>query len=317
MKYHILAKLADKLDALGSYKQADKITNSLLKTASEDLPFDITEGEAYNDPDTVMKYFTGFAFDMYTKNKQISKKRVDMEVKKKFSEKFQEMSPEHKEKYKNFESEIFENLKQQSWYANLPDVQKNEMSEESVKFDPSSTGFKNAIRYILDVEGGYSDYNSSTGDPRTNLGIIQSEYDDYRQSKGLNQQSVKNITQDEAEEIYFNNYWVPTKSEIIYKNYPKTAIAIFDFAVNSGVSGASSVVAKTLGISSTRFDTNMVNAIMNTAGSMGDAQFFRNLIQQRRINYKDIIKRKPQKAVYDQGWQNRMDKLENFNEDRN
>ena len=207
------------------------------------------------------------------------------------------------------------NLENQSWYKDLTETQDFEIQDESVKFDPNSSGFKNAIKYILNVEGGYSDYNSSTGDPRTNLGIIQSEYDEYRSDKGLEKQSVRNITVDEAKEIYFDNYWVPTKSETIYKSFPKTAIAIFDFAVNSGLSGASSLVAKTLDIQNTRFDNNMVNQIMMAAGTIGDSQLVSNLIQKRRINYQDIIKRKPQKSVYGPGWQNRMNKLENFTED--
>ena len=315
MKYLTLAKLANKLDKLGSYSKADEITNTLIKISQKELPFDITEGETYNDPDTVLKYFTGFAFDMYTKNKNISKKRIEMEVKKKLQDKIQDMKLEDKEKYKNFDLEVMKNLENQSWYKDLTETQDFEMQDESVKFDPNSSGFKNAIKYILNVEGGYSDYNSSTGDPRTNLGIIQSEYDEYRSDKGLEKQSVRNITVDEAKEIYFDNYWVPTKSETIYKSFTKTAIAIFDFAVNSGLSGASSLVAKTLDIQNTRFDNNMVNQIMMAAGTIGDSQLVSNLIQKRRINYQDIIKRKPQKSVYGPGWQNRMNKLENFTED--
>ena len=313
----MLAKLASKLDKLGSYEKADKITNSLIKLSKEELPFDITEGATYNDPDTVMKYFMGYAFDMFSKDKNISKKRIEMEVKKKVEEKLQEMNSDDKEKYRNFDSEVMKNLETQTWYKNLPETQEFDQESDSIRFDPNSTGFKNAIKYILNVEGGYSDYNSSTGDPRTNLGIIQSEYDDYRSEKGLEKQSVRNITVDEAEEIYFDNYWTPTKSEIIYKNYPKTALAIFDFAVNSGLSGASSLVAKTLDIPNTKFDNNMVNSIIMAAGTMGDSQLFSNLIQRRRVNYQDIIKRRPNKSVYGPGWQNRLDKLENFTQDDN
>ena len=172
MKYLTLAKLANKLDKLGSYSKADEITNTLIKISQKELPFDITEGETYNDPDTVLKYFTGFAFDMYTKNKNISKKRIEMEVKKKLQDKIQDMKLEDKEKYKNFDLEVMKNLENQSWYKDLTETQDFEMQDESVKFDPNSSGFKNAIKYILNVEGGYSDYNSSTGDPRTNLGIM-------------------------------------------------------------------------------------------------------------------------------------------------
>lgn len=313
MKYIKLANIALFLDSKGFYKKADLITRNLTKLSKEDAPpFELKEGESFNDPDTVMKYFIGFAFDMYSKEKNISKKKINQELKKKISDKISEMSSENKQKFSNLESDVMAELGKQSWYPGLQDSYEN--NENKIKFDSNSSGFQNAIKYILDVEGGYSDYNSSTGDPRTNLGIIQSEYDKYRSSKGLSPQSVKNITQDEAEEIYFVDYWVPTGCEQIYKYLPKTAITIFDFAVNSGLGGASSVVASALDIPKGRFDSSMINSIIKIGTSIGDDTLFKNLVSRRRINYKEIIKRKPQKAVYGPGWQNRLDKLENFNQ---
>ena len=313
MKYIKLANIAQYLDSRGFYKKADLITYNLIKLSNEEpAPFELKEGESYNDPDTVMKYFIGFALDMYTREKNISKKKIDAELKKKISDKIAEMTPANKEKFSNLESEVMNRIKKESWYTNLQDSYDTDDTE--IKFDPNSSGFKNAISYILEVEGGYSDYNPSTGDPRTNLGIIQSEYDEYRGSKGLSLKSVKEITQDEAEEIYFVNYWSPTSCEQIYKYLPKTALAIFDFAVNSGLGGASSVVAKALDIPNGQFDSAMINSIIQIGTEIGDDALFRNLIARRRINYKEIIKRKPQKSVYGPGWNNRLDKLENFNQ---
>jgi lysozyme family protein len=313
MKYIKLANIASLLDEKGFYKKADLITRNLIKLSKdEEPPFELKEGESYNDPDTVMKYFIGFAFDMYTRDKNISKQKINQELKKKISDKISEMSQENKDKFSNLESNVMNELEKQTWYTNLQDSNDNDTNE--IKFDPNSSGFKNAIKYILDVEGGYSDYNPSTGDPRTNLGIIQSEYDKYRSAKGVPAQSVKNITQDEAEEIYFVNYWIPTGCEQIYKFLPKTAITIFDFAVNSGLGGASSVVASALDIPKGRFDSSMINSIIQIGTNIGDNTLSKNLISRRRINYKEIIKRKPQKAVYGPGWQNRLDKLENFNQ---
>ncbi len=313
MKYIKLANIALFFDNEGLYKKADLITRNLIKLSKdEDPPFELKEGESFNDPDTVMKYFIGFAFDMYTRDKNISKQKINQELIKKVEDKIAEMTPENKKKFSNLQSDVMSELEKQSWYTDLQDSIENDVND--IKFDPSSSGFKNAIKYILDVEGGYSDYNSSTGDPRTNLGIIQSEYDKYRSSKGLPAQSVKNISQDEAEEIYFVNYWIPTGCEQIYKYLPKTAITIFDFAVNSGLGGASSVVASALDIPKGRFDNSMINSIIQIGTNIGDDMMFKNLVARRRINYKEIIKRKPQKAVYGPGWQNRLDKLENFNQ---
>jgi lysozyme family protein len=339
MKYIKLADVALYLDRKGFYKKADLITRSLIKLSQEqdqkqddglnqdqtndaseeflnspqeEPPFELKEGLETNDPDTVMKYFIGFAFDMLLRDPNISKSKIKLELVKKISEKLEEMSDENKIKYSNLESNVMKELEKQSWFTGLPDI--NEATDSNdIKFDPNSTGFQNAIKYILDVEGGYSDYNPETGDPRTNLGIIQSEYDEYRAAKGLDNQSVRYITRDEAEEIYFKNYWTKANCEQIYQHLPKTAITIFDFAVNSGLGGASSLVARTLGIGSTRFDSLMVSQIIKQGLEIGDATLMQHLIAKRRINYDEIIKANSKKKDYGPGWNNRLDKLESFN----
>ena len=95
---------------------------------------------------------------------------------------------------------------------------------------------------------------------------------------------------------------------------PKTAITIFDFAVNSGLGGASSLVSGVLGIQSSRFDNQMVDAIIQAGTSQGDQVFSKNLIDRRRINYQEIIRANDDKKDYAEGWQNRLDKLEKFNQ---
>ncbi len=344
MKYIKLADMALYLDRKGFYKKADLITRKLIKISQEqeqeqaeestqeessnssaedfmnspqeEPPFELKEGLDTNDPTTVMKYFIGFAYDMFTRDADISKTQLKLEVNKKISEKIEEMSEENKVKYSNLQSNVMDELEKQTWFKTLPDVSERDIDSnnfDAVQFDPNSTGFQNALKYIFDVEGGYSDYNPETKDPRTNLGIIQKEYDEYRSAKGLDNQSVKYITKDEAEEIYFKNYWIKANCEQIYQHLPKTAITIFDFAVNSGLGGASSLVARTLGIENTRFDSLMVSQIIKQGLEIGDAIMMQNLIAKRRINYDEIIKRKKFKKVYRPGWNNRLDKLESFN----
>ena len=337
MKYIKLAKLASFLDSKGFYVSADQITNKLIKLSQQDEetnqqneeeldplakdaidenpPFELHEGETSNDPTTVMKYFVGFAFDMFINSPGISKNKINAEVNKKITDKLNEMSDDNKIKFANLREDVMAKLETQPWYSTLQETnESNDDADNQVVFDPSSTGFKNALKYIFDVEGGYSDYNPKTKDPRTNLGIIQSEYDEYRASKGLPQQTVKEITRDEAEEIYFKNYWTKIKAEQIYQSLPKTAITIFDFAVNSGLGGASSLVSGVLGIQSSRFDNQMVDAIIQAGTSQGDQVFSKNLIDRRRINYQEIIRANDDKKDYAKGWQNRLDKLEKFNQ---
>jgi lysozyme family protein len=73
--------------------------------------------------------------------------------------------------------------------------------------------FKTALKFVLDAEGGFdSDPDDHGGD--TNFGIIQSEYNAYRKRKESPIQSVRFISQDEVEDIYFKEYWQLAQCEI-------------------------------------------------------------------------------------------------------
>ena len=308
-KFSYIFKLANKMDKSGQYRVADLLTDILLKLSNNE-PFELQKGLAKNDPKTVMGYFMGYAFDMFSREKNISQKKLMMELSKEVDDRYSEMSDENKVLYSNLKNDVMDELKNQPYWDDLPEEKLSDIGGS--QYDPNSPGFENAFNYILDVEGGFSEYDPQTGDPSTNLGIIQSEYDKYRSEKGLEQQSVRFIEKDEAKEIYQSNYWVPTKAEQIYSLLPKTAITIFDFAVNSGLGGASSVVSKTLDIPSSRFDNEMVDFIIQIGQQIGDDKLSENLIDQRYVNYDEIISRDPRKAVYKKGWHNRLKKLDNL-----
>jgi lysozyme family protein len=91
-----------------------------------------------------------------------------------------------------------------------------------------------SFRAVLKFEGGFSNDAHDPGGA-TNLGIIQKEYNSYRDRKGLNQQSVRLITQNEANEIYKIQYWDALRLD----DFPAGIdFVIFDAAVNNGVGAA-------------------------------------------------------------------------------
>jgi flagellum-specific peptidoglycan hydrolase FlgJ len=133
MKYIKIAKVASYLDSKGFYVSADHLTNKLIKLSQEEEPpFELREGDRDNDPTTVMKYFIGFAFDMYSRDSNISQPRLKMELNKKISDKINEMSAENQIKFSNLETEVFENLEKQTWYKDLPLEESNPESFGSV-----------------------------------------------------------------------------------------------------------------------------------------------------------------------------------------
>lgn len=95
-----------------------------------------------------------------------------------------------------------------------------------------SKEFENALKFVLNREGGYvNDPNDPGG--ATNKGITQKTYDSWRKSKGLKTQSVKVIQDSEVKEIYYKNYWLAAGCQ---KMHVRFAVACFDTAVNMGVS---------------------------------------------------------------------------------
>jgi lysozyme family protein len=87
---------------------------------------------------------------------------------------------------------------------------------------------------VLAYEGGYVNHPKDPGGA-TNKGVTQAVYNEWRKSKRLLQRSVKLITWEEIREIYRKLYWDKVRGDELPSGVD---LAVFDFAVNSGVSRA-------------------------------------------------------------------------------
>lgn len=110
---------------------------------------------------------------------------------------------------------------------------------------PLSPRFLACMPFVLQEEGGYSNDAHDPGG-MTMHGIIQREYDVYRRSKGLSPQWVKNISVDEQNDIYFNQYWLP--------HCPLLPVgldlSVFNINVNGGPTRGTHLLQSTLSIAS-------------------------------------------------------------------
>lgn len=105
------------------------------------------------------------------------------------------------------------------------------------------SNYPRCLANTLREEGGYSNHPSDPGGP-TMRGIIQREYNKYRASRNLFEQSVRYISEAELQEIYAGNYWKP----ILGNQWPKGPDQIvFDIAVNSGIGRAPQIMRAALG----------------------------------------------------------------------
>ena len=96
-----------------------------------------------------------------------------------------------------------------SWFTGFPwSFPPAKTNSEVTTYTNSSDDkrFNKFLSIILDREGGYSN-NSSDKGGETNKGITHTTYDEYRTSKGLSKRSVKEMTNDEMREIYYERYY--------------------------------------------------------------------------------------------------------------
>lgn len=104
--------------------------------------------------------------------------------------------------------------------------------------------FDQALPLVLVHEGGYVNHPKDPGGA-TMKGVTQATYDGWRAKQGLPAQPVRNITPEEVSAIYRRDYWDKVKGDDLPAG---VGYAVFDFAVNSGVSRASRFLQKVVGV---------------------------------------------------------------------
>lgn len=105
--------------------------------------------------------------------------------------------------------------------------------------------FVEAMKFVDLWEGGNVDDPDDPGG-RTSGGVTQAVYDAYRRRKGLKPQDVFKISKAERLEIYWNQYWVPSRAAYIQHRY--LAIVVMDTAVNFGVARSGQFMFEAAGV---------------------------------------------------------------------
>jgi lysozyme family protein len=107
-----------------------------------------------------------------------------------------------------------------------------------------NNNFEKALALVLEHEGGWSDHPLDKGGA-TMKGVTQAVYDAYRKVRGRGPQSVKFISNEELRAIYKFQYWDKVQGDFLPSGLD---YAVFDFAVNSGVSRAAKYLQAVLGV---------------------------------------------------------------------
>lgn len=125
--------------------------------------------------------------------------------------------------------------------------------------------FPEALAFVLKNEGGYYPGNEARDPNPTNRGVTQKTYDAYRDSVNLPRRAVRLIDEDEVVHIY-ERYWKDAHCESLPR---KTAITVFDHAINAGPKEAIKCLQRALGVPADGYAGPMTLAAVEAAVDSG------------------------------------------------
>ncbi|MGE5657275.1 MAG: glycoside hydrolase family 108 protein [Actinomycetota bacterium] len=157
--------------------------------------------------------------------------------------------------------------------------------------------FEAALYFTLYFEGGFSNHPADKGG-RTYRGILQTEYDAYRYSRGLPPLDVTQISEAELLEIY-QGYWNASRAANMH---PVLAVVMFDTAVNFGINNSITFLQQALGLpQSGVFDAETMKALK--AGNNRSTAL--QMINERIIYRYQRVQKDPSQMAFFNGWLSR------------
>jgi lysozyme family protein len=154
-----------------------------------------------------------------------------------------------------------------------------------------NTTFEHVIGKVIEHEGGYvNDPHDSGGE--TNFGISKRWFPDL---------DIKNLTKEDAINIYYNNYWIPGKVDQLPNDIRST---YFDMCVNMGQSRATKILQQAINSKkSSKIDVD--GRIGTQTISNADKVTKGRLQAYRCLYYGKIISKQPEQERFYYGWYKR------------
>ena len=152
--------------------------------------------------------------------------------------------------------------------------------------------FDEIIEMVLEHEGGYVNHSSDPGG-ETIYGISKRAYPDL---------DIKNLTVEQAKEIYRNDYWDRIKGEDLPSG---VACVVLDYCVNSGVSRASKALQSVCGIANGDgiIGPASLNAVWVTVKNTSEEDVINAVTEQRQ----EFIRALKIYETFGKGWERRIE----------
>ena len=147
--------------------------------------------------------------------------------------------------------------------------------------------FKEIVDNVIEREGGYVDHPKDPGG-ETKYGIAKRSHP---------KEDIKNLTKERAEEIYYDDYWVPSKAPFLRHSIQET---FFDMVVNMGQRRAVKILQKACNSKKCGLKVDgRIGKLTIAATKKIDASRLKVF---RILYYADLIKRKPSLKAFIVGW---------------
>lgn len=165
-----------------------------------------------------------------------------------------------------------------------------------------SENFLAALPFILHWEGGFVDHPADPGG-RTNKGITQRVYDDWRSRQGQATRDVKLVEDSEVRAIYEAGYWLPPRCDLLERPLD---LVQFDTAVNMGAGRAVRFLqtAVRCGV-----DGDFGKGTLDAVKACDPGAAIATYCDTREAFYRRIVEKKPDQVVFLKGWLNRLNAL--------
>ena len=147
--------------------------------------------------------------------------------------------------------------------------------------------FKEVVDRVIGREGGYVNHKDDPGS-ETNMGISLRSHPD---------EDIRNLTKGRARDIYYIDYWVPSKVSKLPEKIQET---FFDMVVNMGQRRAVKILQEACNSKGRKLKVDgLIGRKTIAASKVIDASRLRVF---RILFYADLIRRKPKLKAFIVGW---------------
>lgn len=164
--------------------------------------------------------------------------------------------------------------------------------------------FDKAFEDIVGIEGGYVNNPNDKGG-ETKYGISKRSYPNV---------DIKNLTLNDAKEIYYKDFWNTKRLELSLINDEPIALELFDTSVNMGIVTASKFLQEALNLmnrSQTDWDDLVVDGYCGVETMKAYKKARKNILLKvlnglQFCKYKAIVENNKEQEVFFNGWMLRV-----------